>query len=257
MARRGSSPAQVAADAADRTRERTAIPTRAPKLETRSEARLRQADPPGPVLEFALDPESVVPGGGVGGWDEVTHPRRESSTEWAGTSLRTLSVTLVLDSNRLTDHVERGLRQLEVWGRRLTPTSPHPPVLVFEWGYWGVFRWVLNGLAFGDTVHDLHGGRTRQLVTVELLEFRTPELTLTPAQRAAPAPAPAGAPGKPSSGPAPAPSGRVYTVKSGDTLGRIAQRELGNAARWPELARLNGLRDPDRITVGQRLRLPA
>lgn len=36
------------------------------------------------------------------------------------------------------------------------------------------------------------------------------------------------------------PRPRLYTVRAGDTLSRIAERELGNANRWREIATLNG-----------------
>ncbi|MFH8890297.1 peptidoglycan DD-metalloendopeptidase family protein [Streptomyces sp. NPDC017949] len=48
----------------------------------------------------------------------------------------------------------------------------------------------------------------------------------------------------------------AYTVKAGDTLSGIALANLGNAGRYPEIARLNGITDPDRIRAGQRLKLP-
>ena len=48
-----------------------------------------------------------------------------------------------------------------------------------------------------------------------------------------------------------------YLVRRGDSLSRIARRELGDGNRWPEIAELNGLADPDLIAVGQKLRLPA
>jgi len=43
-----------------------------------------------------------------------------------------------------------------------------------------------------------------------------------------------------------------YTVKAGDTLSEIAQ---ANGADWHELARLNNLKDPDLILIGQTLQL--
>lgn len=48
----------------------------------------------------------------------------------------------------------------------------------------------------------------------------------------------------------------TYTVRNGDTLSAIAQRELGAASRWPEIANLNGLANPDLIYPGQELRMP-
>ena len=52
-------------------------------------------------------------------------------------------------------------------------------------------------------------------------------------------------------------AGRAYVVRSGDTLGEIAQRELGSASRWTEIRDLNPGLDPRRLAVGQRLSLPA
>ncbi|ROT33813.1 LysM peptidoglycan-binding domain-containing protein [Micromonospora sp. HM5-17] len=48
----------------------------------------------------------------------------------------------------------------------------------------------------------------------------------------------------------------VYRVEKGDYLGHIADRYLGDFDRYPELARLNKIRNPDRIHPGQMLRLP-
>jgi nucleoid-associated protein YgaU len=55
----------------------------------------------------------------------------------------------------------------------------------------------------------------------------------------------------------PAASGRTYTVKKGDSLGTIAQRELGTMKRASEIVTLNKLKDANAIYVGQTLRLPA
>lgn len=46
------------------------------------------------------------------------------------------------------------------------------------------------------------------------------------------------------------------TVQSGDTLSIIAQRELGSAARYPEIADLNSIQDPNVIYPGQVLNIP-
>jgi nucleoid-associated protein YgaU len=51
---------------------------------------------------------------------------------------------------------------------------------------------------------------------------------------------------------------RTYTVQPGDTLSGIAQHQLGDASRWPEIFLLNRsiIRHPDRISPGQVLTLP-
>ncbi len=48
-----------------------------------------------------------------------------------------------------------------------------------------------------------------------------------------------------------------HVVVAGESLYRIAARDLGSGSRWPEIARLNHLTDPARIMVGQVLQLPA
>lgn len=48
-----------------------------------------------------------------------------------------------------------------------------------------------------------------------------------------------------------------YTVKAGDTLSMIARNVLRDVNRWPEIARLNALRSPYTIRVGQVLTLPS
>jgi LysM repeat protein len=53
-------------------------------------------------------------------------------------------------------------------------------------------------------------------------------------------------------------AGQVITVRRGDTLSSIAERELGEASRWTDIYRANRgrLSDPDELAVGVRLVLP-
>jgi nucleoid-associated protein YgaU len=58
--------------------------------------------------------------------------------------------------------------------------------------------------------------------------------------------------------PAEQPDSTFYTVKSGDTLSKIAREAYGNAAKYPVIFEANKpmLQDPDRIYPGQVLRIP-
>lgn len=49
---------------------------------------------------------------------------------------------------------------------------------------------------------------------------------------------------------------RTYTVKSGDSLWKIAKLQLGNGNRYKEIAELNLLKNPNLIYPGQILKLP-
>jgi nucleoid-associated protein YgaU len=51
---------------------------------------------------------------------------------------------------------------------------------------------------------------------------------------------------------------RKYTVKSGDTLSKIAKEYYGDASQYMKIFKANGsqLTDPDKIKVGQELVIP-
>ena len=53
--------------------------------------------------------------------------------------------------------------------------------------------------------------------------------------------------------------GRQYVVRESDSLWRIAAKQLGDAARYAEIAKLNAdiLDDEDSLSAGMRLRMPA
>jgi len=57
---------------------------------------------------------------------------------------------------------------------------------------------------------------------------------------------------------APAPAARIYEVKAGDTLAKIAKQFYGDANRWHEIHEANrdAIPNPDLIQVGQKIRIP-
>lgn len=52
--------------------------------------------------------------------------------------------------------------------------------------------------------------------------------------------------------------GGEYTVKSGDTLSKIAKDKYGDASQWKKIHQANAdlIKDPDKIQVGWKLKLP-
>jgi nucleoid-associated protein YgaU len=54
------------------------------------------------------------------------------------------------------------------------------------------------------------------------------------------------------------PESTFYTVQSGDTLGKIAAQQYGDAGKYPVIFEANRpmLTDPDKIYPGQTLRIP-
>ena len=51
---------------------------------------------------------------------------------------------------------------------------------------------------------------------------------------------------------------RLYTVKAGDTLSRIAEQHYGDSSQWKRILEANAdlIRDPDKIQPGWQLQLP-
>lgn len=49
---------------------------------------------------------------------------------------------------------------------------------------------------------------------------------------------------------------RTYVVKSGDTLSKISKEFYGDANKYMEIANANNISNPDKINVGQELKIP-
>lgn len=76
-----------------------------------------------------------------------------------------------------------------------------------------------------------------------------PQLTPTPITSAPPAPvAPSTA--------APPPGPRTHTIVRGDTLWDLAGRYYRDHYQWRRIADANGVRDPRKLVIGQRLTIP-
>lgn len=48
-----------------------------------------------------------------------------------------------------------------------------------------------------------------------------------------------------------------YTIKPGENLSKISQRFYGNANKYTEIAKANGIANPDHIQAGQEINIPA
>ena len=52
-------------------------------------------------------------------------------------------------------------------------------------------------------------------------------------------------------------SGTMYVVKSGDNLSKISKTFYGNTNEYTKIAKANNISDPDKIQIGQELKIPA
>ena len=53
------------------------------------------------------------------------------------------------------------------------------------------------------------------------------------------------------------PGEQVYTIQPGDSLSKISKYFYGTANRYMDIAKGNDLADPDKIKVGQKIKIPA
>jgi hypothetical protein len=234
--------------------------------------RIKSSDPPVTLTARLADTRPNVDAG-YGGWAEVARPRRRPLSVWTGSPGLRLTLPVLFDSFRSGLSVERQLSQLE---KLSLPTAADgaPPRLRIQARGGHVPHtdrvWVVDSLTWGDATMNKSGNRTRQQVTLALLEYiadvRVNERSTTTQTRrqAAAAKSKSGAARKrvvAAKGKAKT-AHRARAVASSSSFGdgedllSIAARELGDADRWIEIAQLNGLRDPRAIVTGQTLRMP-
>lgn len=202
-------------------------------------------------------------------WAVKDRTRRKGMTEFTGVGPATMPVAIFF--NRWDDdgEVEPEILALE---KMLEIGPPHgePPILTVVGATvppaYRHLQWVLEGINYGEELRRRNGNRTRAHMVLDFLEYVPPTLLAgsgsgslgitSPAKNSAmkakaPVATSASTPKKPKA------SSKTYVVKKGDTLPKIAQRQLGDKNRWHEIAKLNGINDPKRVTMGDRLRLPA
>ena len=121
-----------------------------------------------------------------------------------------------------------------------------PPTLKFDYGPAGGGRWVIEDLTAGNELRNEQLERIRAEFTVTLVELESADVALSPAKKHNDNANNGGGKG----------GLRTYVVKKGDTLPNIAANLLGDYKRWREIATLNSIRDPKKIKVGDKLKIP-
>jgi hypothetical protein len=244
------------------------MPTAAPPA---GWVRITSADPPVAITARLSDARPNVTAG-YGGWQEIARPRRRPLSVWTGSPGLRMDLPILLDGFAAGASIERQITQIESLALP-TAADGSPPRVRFVARGGAVPHqnrvWVVDTLAWGDALMNRAGDRTRQQVTLSMLEWiadvRVSEKatsTQIRRQQARAKTKPGAASkrivaghGRPKAGG----KGRTATdttFGAGEDLLSIAARELGDADRWIEIAQLNGLRDPRAIAPGQVLRLP-
>jgi LysM repeat protein len=198
------------------------------------------------VLPVKLGAESAKLSGGVGGWEDVERPGRESGTEWGGLPATTLPIPVLFDGLAKRRSIEAEIALLYFMGRppvgakRGTP----PPVvklagMVPHYGR----SWVINGIDEGDAIWN-GTARIRLWATVTMRLYQPLDVVQVGAVKGS------------------TPATRSYTIKKGDTFARIAKNEMGArtssavAKGVAALKKLNKLRSDKDLKPGKKLKIP-
>jgi hypothetical protein len=217
----------------------------------------KPVDPPHGTSVTALLGDGTAAPTADGGWAVVARPRQLGYTDWQGTTPVSMDIPIMFDGFRANSSVEGLVARLFQMMMQRVGTRNEPVVVAIT----GVplpfhgYRWVINGISPGDEVRrNTDGYRIRAAMTVTVQQYVSGDVLI----HRKPSPAKKHKGG--SSGKRTKPSHshtKIYTVRRGDTLSKIAARELGSSSKWHEIAKLNHLRDPDVIKIGQKLKIPA
>jgi hypothetical protein len=199
-----------------------------------------------------LHDEAPVVVSGYGGWTTTQRARRVSLTEWQGKDPLKMDVPILFDGLADKDGQEIAITTLSHMALPASEGSEPPVIAIDGPGVPepGPQDWVIEGIDWGsNVVFDFNDNgfmvRMRQDAVVHLLQYVSDDriafknVTLGSATKR----------GWPKS----------YTVKSGDTLQKIAARKdiYHDSTKWSKIATANGLRGSKPLKVGTKLRIPA
>jgi hypothetical protein len=163
-------------------------------------------------------------------------------------NLQTLEMELFLDTyeghqegsrvvNRAGEDVRTLTRQITDL-MNIDPTTHAPPVLLFTWGSLS-FTCVLARASQRFIMFLPSGTPVRARLQVTFNEFRNADLEAREVKRET------------------ADFAQVHVVRQSETLSTIAWQAFGNPALWRPIAVHNNIDDPQSLTVGKRLLIPA
>ena len=175
---------------------------------------------------------------GVGGWEEINRPLRKAATEWTGQPLLKVTCELLFNGWATDESQQAEYNKLQemAWARNDSRTRPTRVKISSPTISLGAGRdWVIADLQMGEGWRDSASRLLRQYATLVLWEYEAIDVVKKKKRKKAA-------------------KKRRYTVKRGDTLMKIAQKELGSSKKWRDLKKLNpSVRDPKNLRVGQKI----
>lgn len=193
---------------------------------------------------------------GYGGWSTVSRPRNVGLLTWDGFAPLTMTVDVLFDGLQDGRSVEQDIVNLEKLAGRGpgvgSQTQPPDVTLTSHSGFASLVPhnfngesvpWVVTVIDWGDMLRRRDDGhRVRQAATVTIQQHVQDKRlkAASVAQRK-------NAHGR---------RHRTHIVRKGETLMSIARAEYGNADRWQDIAKANGIKDPRHPAIGKHLKLP-
>lgn len=189
------------------------------------------------VLPFA--PRGTTLGGWAAPVSVTPRPGRKDLTLVDGPGLESVNLTFPLarlDHQTSVEDYIRTLRRIARSRQRITLVNLSPS----ERGPWRITDVGVTGdLRQRGTNH-----LTRATVTLALLEASDPNLKVGPVS------------GGHDDNDGPRKHPKTYVIKRGDTLRRIANEFYGAPRYWRAIAKANGIKTPNNLKVGRRIKLP-
>lgn len=192
----------------------------------------------------------ATPTAGIAAWEVIERVEGKSITDRGAVQPFSQDVPVFLDGWAKGNSVQRQLDTI------LSLGGENPGVFrAFGPIHHSGRHYIFGGEPeFGEVIRDHDGTLLRQRLTLRLAEYVRPDLIRRRRRRRGQRMGLGQARAVAGIGPA---RPLTYTVRAGDTLPKIAARELGDWKRWPEIGRRNGIRDPQQqLQPGRVLRLP-
>lgn len=203
------------------------VPAKRPRLRTEK----------GIEFEFEWAPRGVGLSGLVAPVSVQARPGRKPLTLLDGEALPGIDLTFQLahfdHQSPVEGQIDR-LRKIAESGQRVSVLGMSPQ----ERGPWRVDDLTITGTLRRQGTNEL----TRADVTLSLVEASDANPKVGPVS--------GGHGGKGGKRP------KFYKVRKGDTLRKIANRFYGDPGVWRQIAKANGIKNPDKLKVGRKIKLP-
>lgn len=192
----------------------------------------------GRELVLPYGPRGTALGGLAAPWSTIDRPGRKPLAVRDGNGLLTMDLTVLLahrDHQATVEGMLAKLRRIAASGDRVTVVNLSP----LERGPWRLANVAVTGeLRQHGTNHI-----TRATVALSFVEASDANPKLGPVQG-----------GKKGGKGKKLPT--THVVKKGDTLRKLADRYYGEPGKWRAIAKANKIKDPTKLKVGRKLRIP-